>query len=87
MGDSPRLGPSGKKGGDGSLGAGAYAGLGLQFALAILLFLYAGQWVDKRLGTSPAFLVIGVFVGAGAAFYSMYRTLMRAQRRDDETTR
>ncbi len=87
MGDSPQAGPTRKQGGGGSLGAGAYAGLGLQFALSILLFLYAGQWVDKKLGTSPAFLVVGVFVGAGAAFYSMYRTLMSAQRRDEEEGR
>jgi F0F1-type ATP synthase assembly protein I len=69
-------------------GAGKYAGLGLQFALSILLFLYAGQWLDRRLGTGQLFLLIGVFVGAGAAFYSMYRTLTREQRRiDDERHR
>lgn len=68
-----------------SLGAaGRYAGLGLQFALSILLFLYAGQWLDRRLGTGQLFLLIGVFVGASAAFYSMYRTLIREQRRMDQ---
>ena len=71
-----------------SLGAaGKYAGLGLQFALSILLFLYAGQWLDRRLGTGQLFLLIGVFVGASAAFYSMYRTLVREQRRMDEEKR
>jgi F0F1-type ATP synthase assembly protein I len=67
-----------------SLGAaGKYAGLGLQFALSIVLFLYVGQWVDKKLGLDGPFLLIGVFVGAGAAFYSMYRLLMADQRRDE----
>ena len=64
-------------------GAGKYAGLGLQFALSILLFLYLGQWVDKKLGLDGPFLLIGVFVGAGAAFYSMYRMLMADQRREE----
>ncbi|MBV6520688.1 MAG: hypothetical protein MNPFHGCM_00806 [Gemmatimonadaceae bacterium] len=69
--------------GSGLQGAGTYVGLGLQFALSILLFLYLGQWIDRKLGTAPLFLILGVFVGAGAAFYSMYRTLMAGQR-DEE---
>lgn len=67
--------------------AGKYAGLGLQFAVSIIVFLYAGQWLDRKLGTDPWFLMIGVFTGAGAAFYSMYRTLMADQRREDEERR
>jgi F0F1-type ATP synthase assembly protein I len=61
-----------------------FAGLGIQFVAAILIFLFAGQWVDKKLGTDGLFTVIGVFVGAGAAFYNMYRKVTAAQRRDDE---
>ena len=61
-------------------GAGKYAGFGVQFAIAVLLFLYAGNWVDQKLGTSPLFLVLGVFVGAGASFYSIYQRLMTDQR-------
>lgn len=57
-----------------------FAGVGVQFAAAILLFLWLGQWVDRRFGTTPIFLIIGVFTGAGGGFYSMYRRLMAAQR-------
>lgn len=57
-----------------------YAGVGLQFAVAIIVFLYAGQWLDRKLGTSPLFLLLGVFGGAGAAFYSMYRKLTAGER-------
>ena len=63
--------------GDGSLAR--YAGIGIQFAVAIVLFLYAGQWLDRKFGTSPIFLILGVFLGAGAAFYNMYRKLMEDQ--------
>jgi F0F1-type ATP synthase assembly protein I len=67
-----------------SLGsAGRYAGLGIQFAVSILVFLYAGQWLDRRLGTNGLFVIVGVFIGAGAAFYSMYRKLMADQRADE----
>jgi F0F1-type ATP synthase assembly protein I len=61
--------------------ASAFAGFGIQFVVALLLFLYLGKWVDAKLGTAPLFLVLGVFLGAGAAFYSMYRGLTGAQRR------
>ncbi len=74
----------------GSFGSGPaaqFAGLGLQFVLSLLLFLYAGQWVDGKLGTSPWFLILGVFTGASAAFYSMYRALKAAERREEEQDR
>lgn len=67
-----------------SMSGGAMAGLGLQFAISILLFLLAGQWLDRKLGTSPLFLIVFVFTGAGASFYSIYRKLMEQQRRDEE---
>ncbi len=61
-----------------------YAGLGLQFAGSIMLFLYAGRWVDGRLGTAPWGLIVGVFTGAGAAFYSMYSRLMKDLDREEQ---
>ncbi len=59
--------------------ASDFAGIGLQFAASVLLFGYAGQWLDGRFGTGPWLLIIGVFLGAGGAFYSMYRKLMASQ--------
>jgi hypothetical protein len=67
--------------------AAKYGGIGLQFGVTILAFLFGGQWLDRKLGTSPIFLMLGVFVGAGAAFYSMYRKLMADQRKDEEQHR
>ena len=61
-----------------------FAGVGMQFAVAIIAFLFVGQWLDKRLGTNGLFTIAGVFVGGGAAFYNMYRKITAAQRRDDE---
>lgn len=63
-----------------------YAGVGLQFAVSILVFLYVGQWVDDRFGSAPWGMIVGVFTGAGAAFYSMYRRLM-ADLKEDEARR
>jgi F0F1-type ATP synthase assembly protein I len=49
----------------------------------MLLFLYLGQWLDRKFGTAPVLLIVGVFVGAGAAFYNIYHKLMAAQREDE----
>ncbi len=64
-----------------------YAGLGLQFAAAILIFLFLGQWADRKLGTSPWLLIAGVFLGAGGAFYSIYRKLMADLEREEREKR
>jgi len=60
-----------------------FAGVGLQFALTIVVFMFAGIWLDGRLHTSPWFVLVCVFGGAAAGFFSIYRKLMSAQRRTD----
>ena len=66
------------------LNIGSFAGVGIQFAVSIIAFLFLGQWADRKLGTSPVLLLAGVFIGGGAAFYSMYRRMSAAQKADDE---
>lgn len=65
------------------LSAADFAGVGMQFAMAIIIFLFAGQWLDKRLGTNGLLTIASVFVGASAAFYNMYRKISAAQKEDD----
>jgi F0F1-type ATP synthase assembly protein I len=66
--------------------AARYAGVGLQFAITLLIGLGLGSWADRKFGTS-IFVLVGVFVGAGAAFYSMYRQLMGNLERDEKARR
>lgn len=58
-----------------------FAGIGLQFALTIVLFALAGVWLDGRLGSSPLFVLLLVFGGGGLGFWSMYRRMMRKDKR------
>jgi F0F1-type ATP synthase assembly protein I len=83
MEDGKRSQQSSKKG----LSGADFAGVGIQFAFAIIVFLYGGQWLDKRLGTNGLFTIAGVFIGAIAAFYNMYRKISAAQKQDDEDRR
>jgi F0F1-type ATP synthase assembly protein I len=80
MEDGKRTHQGSKKG----LSGADFAGVGLQFAVAIIVFLYAGQWLDNRFGTNGLFTIAGVFIGAAAAFYNMYRKISAAQKLDDE---
>ena len=64
------------------MAGGELAGIGIQFAVVIVVFTFGGIWLDRRLGTSPWLLLACVFVGAGGGFYSIYRKAMDAQRRD-----
>ena len=66
---------------------GAMAGVGLQFAGAILLFLFAGRWLDGRLGTGPWLTLAGVLLGAAAGFYSLYRQLVLVPRERERQRR
>ncbi len=63
--------------------AGAFAGVGLQLGMTLALFAFVGHWLDRKLGTSPWLLVLLIFVGAAAGFYSIYRRVIGTARRPD----
>jgi hypothetical protein len=54
-----------------------YAGLGVQLAVSLLVFVLAGQWADKKLGTNGILTMVAAFVGFGGTMYSLIRTLNR----------
>ena len=60
-----------------------FTGIGLQFAFGIIVFLFIGQWLDKKLGTAPWLLIVSAFTGAGLSFYNMYVKLQAIQARED----
>ncbi len=52
-----------------------YLAMGLRFAGGIVVFLFAGYFLDKKLGTIPLFLLIGTVGGGILGFLSIYREL------------
>jgi ATP synthase protein I len=52
-----------------------YSQAGLQFFAAVTLFTLAGHWLDRQLGTTPLFILLGLALGFGGGFYSLYREL------------
>lgn len=65
-----------KPGGNGSKGMERYTSYGLAWFLAMLLGGWLGLTLDRRLGTSPWLLLLGLFGGAGAGLYTLYVRLV-----------
>jgi uncharacterized membrane protein YccC len=52
-----------------------YAGLGIQLCVSVAVFVLAGQWLDRRLGTGGICTIVGAFVGFGGTMYWLVRQL------------
>ncbi len=61
---------------------GPYLGLGIEFAVTLLVFIFAGHYLDKRWGTDPWLLLAGATLGFLIAFYNFFKTLLKLSDRD-----
>jgi F0F1-type ATP synthase assembly protein I len=59
--------------------AAEYSHLGLTFAALILMGIFGGKYLDKKLGTEPYLLLAGAFLGGGLGFYFIVKELMGKQ--------
>lgn len=86
MSSDPHGPPNGqRKGKSAKSPTGADAlGYGITIAGAIALFLWLGDMLDGRLGTSPLFAFLGMFIGAAAGFYRLYADLVLRPRWEAE---
>lgn len=60
---------------------------GVTIAGSIVFFLWAGDLLDKRIGTSPLFAFLGLAFGASASFYRMYLHLVIMPRQKAEASK
>ncbi len=54
-----------------------YAGLGIQLAVSLVVFVLVGQWADKKLGANGIVTIAAVLLGFGGTLYSLIRQLNR----------
>ncbi len=59
---------------------GYFASLGLSVALAIFIGLGIGYWLDKKFGTEPVLLMIGLAFGIAAGFSNIIHAGKKAKR-------
>lgn len=62
------------------------AGVGLTFVMATAGATIGGYFVDRWLGSTPWFTLIGIVVGVAAGFRDLIRTLKRAERQERNGT-
>ena len=63
-----------------------YLAAGLRFAGGIVVFLFLGLLLDRKLNTTPLFLLVGVVLGAVLGFLSVYREVTAENRPPDRPT-
>ena len=59
---------------------GLVSTIGPLFGVSVVLGWLAGSWLDRKLGTEPAFMVAGLLLGSAAGFVELFRILKRIQR-------
>jgi ATP synthase protein I len=77
---APKDGNVGREMGEGY----KYVSLGLTFAFGIVIFLGLGFGLDRWLGTTPIFILIGTFLGTVLSFLTVYRKLEEEARQRRE---
>ena len=60
---------------------GALSAVGFAFVLAVVMGAALGYGIDRWLGTSPWFFLLGFFVGLVAGVRSVFRTVTAVSRR------
>jgi F0F1-type ATP synthase assembly protein I len=68
-------------------GIGKYSTVGLDLALSILVGLFGGRFLDRKLGTGHWLTIIGLGFGIAAGVRSVWRALQSANREAEEQER
>jgi ATP synthase protein I len=48
-----------------------------EFVAAVIVGAFIGWWIDRVAGTTPAFVVVFLLMGAAAGFWNVYRIAMK----------
>jgi F0F1-type ATP synthase assembly protein I len=52
---------------------GVYGAVGFQLVASLLAGVFLGQWLDKKWGTDPWMMFVGLILGTGGGFYNLFR--------------
>ncbi|MCD5413508.1 MAG: AtpZ/AtpI family protein [Clostridiales bacterium] len=47
--------------------------IGVYMTVPIIVGLFAGQWIDKKLNTTPIFLFVFIIMGVVVAFMNLFK--------------
>ena len=60
--------------------AGNTGAVGIEIAVAIVIGYFGGNYLDKKLGTQPWLMYLGLLAGIGAAIKALVRVTREYQR-------
>ena len=63
---------------------GLASGVGFTIVGSILLWVLAGRWLDRKLGTEPWALIAGIIIGLISAGSIIYELAATRERTDDQ---
>jgi F0F1-type ATP synthase assembly protein I len=55
--------------------AGLYGAVGVELAGSVIVGLAIGHWLDKKIGSAPAFSLLGTILGTGLGIWNIFRIL------------
>lgn len=60
--------------------AGTTGAVGIEIAIAIAIGYFGGHYLDRKLGTQPWLMYVGILAGVGAAIKALVRVTRAYQR-------
>jgi len=57
--------------------------VGIEMAVSVVIGLFVGQWLDRKAGTDPLFLIIFLLLGCAAAAKAVWQAVKKADRMVD----
>ena len=65
----------------------ALLSVGITFALTVAGFVLLGVWLDRRMHTTPLFIVAGALVGVTLGGFWLYQRVIRQSPRQNDSSR
>ena len=66
-------------------GAGDMLGRALNVAVSGFAFGFLGHWIGTKVGAADVLALVGAFIGATAAFYSLYAHVTARSKQDQNS--
>lgn len=61
-----------------------FLNFGSTLAVGMFIFFMVGRWFDSRWGTKPWLALLGIFLGLGVGFKSLFTEIARLERVDKD---
>ena len=58
--------------------------MGIQLALTVLILVLGGEWLDRKLGTSPWLMIAGIMIGTIGGIVKFVMGAMEVGREEDK---